>query len=183
MPPRSRGQVAPSVLHTVERHANNPIEADHGRLKARLRPMRGLNLSQRGPWRCSGVSREGTTQQCPSEASSPASPARTPACSRSAISARLRATLAAPCGGISYQLPNRLLAAARTEQLGSGGQFVLIHFHRDGCGHLHAERTIGSPSGTIVCPVGPSCGAVAAPPAEITNRVGRRYPPPVAASA
>ncbi len=27
---------------TVERYANNPIEADHGRLKARLRPMRGL---------------------------------------------------------------------------------------------------------------------------------------------
>ena len=26
----------------VERYANNPIEADHGRLKARLRPMRGL---------------------------------------------------------------------------------------------------------------------------------------------
>ena len=23
-------------------HANNPIEADHGRLKSRLRPMRGL---------------------------------------------------------------------------------------------------------------------------------------------
>jgi IS6 family transposase len=26
----------------VEQYANNPIEADHGRLKARLRPMRGL---------------------------------------------------------------------------------------------------------------------------------------------
>ena len=25
----------------MERYANNPIEADHGRLKARLRPMRG----------------------------------------------------------------------------------------------------------------------------------------------
>ena len=29
-------------MHTVEQYANNPIEADHGRLKARLRPMRGL---------------------------------------------------------------------------------------------------------------------------------------------
>jgi transposase, IS6 family len=29
-------------VHTVERYANNPIETDHGRLKARLRPMRGL---------------------------------------------------------------------------------------------------------------------------------------------
>ena len=32
----------PSVLHTTERYANNPVETDHGRLKARLRPMRGL---------------------------------------------------------------------------------------------------------------------------------------------
>jgi transposase, IS6 family len=32
----------PEALHVIERYANNPIEADHGRLKARLRPMRGL---------------------------------------------------------------------------------------------------------------------------------------------
>jgi transposase, IS6 family len=32
----------PAAYHVVERYANNPIEADHGRLKARLRPMRGL---------------------------------------------------------------------------------------------------------------------------------------------
>jgi transposase, IS6 family len=35
-------ELIPSALHTVERYANNPVEADHGRLKARLRPMRGL---------------------------------------------------------------------------------------------------------------------------------------------
>lgn len=35
-------ELVPSALHTVARYANNPIEADHGRLKARLRPMRGL---------------------------------------------------------------------------------------------------------------------------------------------
>jgi IS6 family transposase len=35
-------ELVPSALHTVEQYANNPIEADHGRLKARLRPMRGL---------------------------------------------------------------------------------------------------------------------------------------------
>jgi transposase-like protein len=28
--------------HHVEQYANNPIEADHGHLKRRLRPMRGL---------------------------------------------------------------------------------------------------------------------------------------------
>jgi hypothetical protein len=32
----------PAACHIVEQYANNPIEADHSRLKARLRPMRGL---------------------------------------------------------------------------------------------------------------------------------------------
>jgi glyoxylate reductase len=40
--PRMLDELVPSALHTVEQYANNPIEADHGRLKARLRPMRGL---------------------------------------------------------------------------------------------------------------------------------------------
>ena len=30
----------------MEKYANNPIEADHGRLKARLRPMRGLKTDR-----------------------------------------------------------------------------------------------------------------------------------------
>jgi IS6 family transposase len=40
--PRVLDELIPSALHTVERYANNSIETDHGRLKARLRPMRGL---------------------------------------------------------------------------------------------------------------------------------------------
>jgi transposase, IS6 family len=32
----------PAAWDHVERYANNPIECDHGRLKSRLRPMRGL---------------------------------------------------------------------------------------------------------------------------------------------
>jgi transposase-like protein len=32
----------PAAHHVDARYANNTIEADHGRLKARLRPMRGL---------------------------------------------------------------------------------------------------------------------------------------------
>jgi IS6 family transposase len=40
--PRVLDELIPSALHTVERYANNPVEADHGRLKARLRPMRDL---------------------------------------------------------------------------------------------------------------------------------------------
>jgi transposase, IS6 family len=34
--------MAPAARHITERYANNSIEADHGRFKARLRPMRGL---------------------------------------------------------------------------------------------------------------------------------------------
>jgi DDE domain len=35
-------EMAPAARHVTERYANNSIEADHGRFKARLRPMRGL---------------------------------------------------------------------------------------------------------------------------------------------
>jgi IS6 family transposase len=40
--PRVLDELVPSALYTVEQYANNPAETDHGRLKARLRPMRGL---------------------------------------------------------------------------------------------------------------------------------------------
>jgi transposase-like protein len=40
--PRVIDELIPSALHIVEQYANNPVEADHGRLKARVRPMRGL---------------------------------------------------------------------------------------------------------------------------------------------
>jgi transposase-like protein len=36
----------PVAWHHVERHTNNPIEADHSQLKHRLRPMRGLRTDQ-----------------------------------------------------------------------------------------------------------------------------------------
>jgi transposase-like protein len=35
-------ELLPAALHCTEQYANNRIECDHGRLKARLRPMRGL---------------------------------------------------------------------------------------------------------------------------------------------
>jgi transposase-like protein len=35
-------ELLPAAWHQTERYANNRVEADHGRLKARLRPMRGL---------------------------------------------------------------------------------------------------------------------------------------------
>jgi IS6 family transposase len=35
-------ELIPAAFHNTAQYANNRIEADHGRLKARLRPMRGL---------------------------------------------------------------------------------------------------------------------------------------------
>jgi len=35
-------ELIPDAFHNVQQYANNRIECDHGRLKARLRPMRGL---------------------------------------------------------------------------------------------------------------------------------------------
>src|ERR1043165_9481902 len=40
--PRVPDAPAPAACHVTEQYGNNPIEADHGRLKSRLRPMRGL---------------------------------------------------------------------------------------------------------------------------------------------
>ena len=36
-------ELLPAAWHRTERYAIYRIEANHGRLKARLRPMRGLN--------------------------------------------------------------------------------------------------------------------------------------------
>jgi transposase-like protein len=35
-------ELVPTAAHVTEQYANNRVEADHARLKARLRPMRGL---------------------------------------------------------------------------------------------------------------------------------------------
>jgi transposase-like protein len=40
--PRAIDELAPAARHVLEQYATNVVEADHGRLKARLRPMRGL---------------------------------------------------------------------------------------------------------------------------------------------
>jgi IS6 family transposase len=36
----------PAAMHTTEQYENNWIECDHGRLKARLRPLRGLKTDR-----------------------------------------------------------------------------------------------------------------------------------------
>jgi len=39
-------ELLPDVLHVTTQYGNNRIECDHGRLKARLRPMRGLRTDR-----------------------------------------------------------------------------------------------------------------------------------------
>jgi IS6 family transposase len=39
-------ELVPDAFHNPERYANNCVECDHGRLEARLRPMRGLKTDR-----------------------------------------------------------------------------------------------------------------------------------------
>jgi IS6 family transposase len=39
-------ELIPDAVHDTEQYANNRVENDHGRLKARLRPMRGLRTDR-----------------------------------------------------------------------------------------------------------------------------------------
>lgn len=39
-------ELIPDAFHDTEQYANNRVECDHGRLKARLRPMRGLRTDR-----------------------------------------------------------------------------------------------------------------------------------------
>jgi transposase-like protein len=45
-PTRMFFELAPGAWHCTELYANNRMEADHGQLKRRLRPMRGLKTDQ-----------------------------------------------------------------------------------------------------------------------------------------
>ena len=44
--PQVLDELVPAAWHHVEQYANNRIEADHSRLKHRLRPMRGLRTDR-----------------------------------------------------------------------------------------------------------------------------------------
>ena len=44
--PRIVEDVLPGARHVTVRHVNNRVEADHGRLKARLRPTRGMKTDR-----------------------------------------------------------------------------------------------------------------------------------------
>ena len=42
-------ELVPAAWHRTDPYANNRVECDHGRLKARLRPMRGLKQDRSAP--------------------------------------------------------------------------------------------------------------------------------------
>ena len=44
--PHVLDELAPGAWHCTQAYANNRMEADHGQLKRRLRPMRGLKTDQ-----------------------------------------------------------------------------------------------------------------------------------------
>jgi transposase, IS6 family len=52
--PRVLDELLPSACHVTEQYANNAVEADHGRLKSRLRPMRGLKRLRSARVICTG---------------------------------------------------------------------------------------------------------------------------------
>jgi hypothetical protein len=41
-------ELVPTATHVTEQYADNRVEADHARLKPRLRPMRGLTTTPTG---------------------------------------------------------------------------------------------------------------------------------------
>jgi hypothetical protein len=78
-------ELLPSTWRIMEQYANNPVEADHGRLKVRLTPMRGLNklrsayVVSTGHAFVQNVSRGYELRhRCPPEASNPCGLRRTP---------------------------------------------------------------------------------------------------------
>jgi transposase-like protein len=56
--PRVLDELVPTASHKAKEYANNQIEADHSRLKHRLRPMRGLRTDRRGHHRRTRVRTE-----------------------------------------------------------------------------------------------------------------------------
>ena len=46
---RVTDELIPEAFHDTEQHSNNRVECDHGRLKARLRPMRGQRTDRTAP--------------------------------------------------------------------------------------------------------------------------------------
>jgi transposase-like protein len=68
--PRVLEELVPAARHHVEQYANNRVEADHSRLRQRLRPMRGLRTDRTTQVIIAGLAfmqnlRRGTTNSPP----------------------------------------------------------------------------------------------------------------------
>ena len=112
--PRVLDELVPSALHTVEQYANNPVEADHGRLKARLRPMRGLNAT---------APRGSLPPVMPSSRTSAAATTTSPPTSRSATgSASPSTTLRSPSE--PEKRPDHVLACTEMTQRNSACELL-----------------------------------------------------------
>jgi len=70
-------ELLPAAAHVSDRYANNRVEADHGRLKARLRPMRGQCADSNGTAPC-GSSRPATRSCRTSDGATTNSPSTYP---------------------------------------------------------------------------------------------------------
>jgi transposase-like protein len=55
----------PGAWRTTEQYAANRVECDHGRLKTRLRPMRGLKTNRTASVLIRGHAFAGVTRVCP----------------------------------------------------------------------------------------------------------------------
>jgi transposase-like protein len=85
--PRVLDEMLPAAFHCTEIHANNPLETDHGRLKARLRPMRGLKRDRTARVILAGHAfvrtfAVATTTSGPTSRLAPASPTPSQSCPR-----------------------------------------------------------------------------------------------------
>jgi transposase-like protein len=93
-------ELVPAARHICERHASNRVEADHGRLKARLRPRRGMETTH--PLRSQPGARSCRTSAAATTKSPPTCPSTIVCMSRHRARALpLTAAINAPAAALS----------------------------------------------------------------------------------
>jgi IS6 family transposase len=98
--PRVIDELVPAARHICERHASNRVEADHGRLKARLRPRRGMETTH--PLRSQPGARSCRTSAAATTKSPPTCPSTIVCMSRHRARALpLTAAINAPAAALS----------------------------------------------------------------------------------
>jgi len=148
--PRVVEDMLPGALHVTVKYANNRVEADHGRLKARLRPMRGMKRTDRcgsSPpgTRSSRTCAADTTNSPPTpppviewRSRSPSSPSRSEQPGKSAASGRPRAANATV-----RSHPQARASSRTTRDEGHGGKRRLPRTPR-GPARSHIAPSLGT---------------------------------------